>query len=164
MKDAATTCLHLLTYAEPLVRDLSDEHLSLASEGKGKTAGWLLGHLCVTGDFVRRKCGRPPLTPKDWGPRFAPGTQPSRAPEDYPTADALRAAFDGIYRDLAAFTPALSVESLAMPSPYEPGRARFATLGEFTKWIMTGHLGYHLGQLYGCRGAVNVAESREIVG
>lgn len=156
MKDAANVCLHLLSYAGPLVSDLTDEHLGLAADTNGKTAGWLIGHLCVTGDFVRRKCGRSPLTPKDWGPKFAPGTQPSRSRDDYPAIDAMRTAFDGIYRDLASTAPTLAPDLLASLSPYEPGRDRFATFGEFIKWVMTGHLGYHLGQLYGWRGSAGL--------
>ena len=156
MKDASTICLHLLSYAGPILDDLTDDHLALAAETNGKTAGWLIGHLCITGDFIRRKAGRPPLTPKDWGPRFSPGTKPSRVREDYPTMDALRTAFDAIYRDLIAAAPTLAPELLASPSPFEPGRARFATFGSFLTWIMTGHLGYHLGQLYGWRDAAGL--------
>ena len=156
MKDAATICTHLLSYARPLLADLGDEHLATPAATSGKTAGWLIGHLCVTGDFMRRKSGRPPLTPKEWGPKFGPGTQPSRAREDYPSRDALRTAFEGIYDDLIALAPTLSAETLAAPSPFEPGRARFATAGSFLTWIMTGHLGYHLGQLYGWRCATGL--------
>lgn len=158
MKDAATICRHLLTYAELTLPDLTDEHLALASETNGKTAGWILGHLCVTGDFVRRKCGRPPMTPKEWGPKFTIGSKPGLARDDYPRMDELRTAFVNIYRDLAEFTPTLSAEQLASPSPFEPGRNRFPTTGEFFQWVLTGHLGYHLGQLYGWRSAVGLRE------
>jgi hypothetical protein len=68
MKSVATACQYLVTYAEPSLSDLGDEHLALSPTADGKTAGWILGHLCVTGDYIRRKYGRPPLTPKPWGP------------------------------------------------------------------------------------------------
>ena len=151
LKDASTITLHLLSYAEPLIRDLTDDQLSLVARN-GKTAGWLIGHLCITGDFIRRKTGRPPLTPKEWGARFAPGSKPSGTPSDYPTVSELRAAFDAVYRDLAIAAPTIPDEVLAAPSPFEPGRARFPTTREFLTWIMTGHLGYHIGQLYGWHG------------
>lgn len=153
MQDASTICVHLLTYAKPLLNDLKEEHLAVAAKN-GKTAGWLVGHLCITGDFIRRKTGRPPLTPKDWGPRFAPGTTPSRSPADYPPLSELRNAFEGVYRDLADAAPTISEDILAAPSPFEPGRARFPSTREFLTWVMTGHLGYHIGQLYGWRGEV----------
>lgn len=151
MQAASSICTHLLSYADSLFVGLTDEHLSLTGDKGVKTAGWLIGHLCVTGDFLRRKIGRPPLTPKDWGPKFGPGTQPSRSRADYPDMQALRAAFSGIYMDLAAVAPSLPQELLATANPFEPARFRFATLGDFATWIMTGHLGYHLGQLSGWR-------------
>jgi hypothetical protein len=156
MNDAATICTHLLSYARPLLADLSDEHVAIPASTSGKTAGWLIGHLCVTGDFMRRKGGRPPLTPREWGPKFGPGTQPSRIRQEYPPMDDLRTAFEGIYEDLIVFAPTVLPEQLAAPSPFEPGRARFPTYGSFLTWIMSGHLGYHLGQLYGWRGAVGL--------
>lgn len=157
LHDASSITLQLLTYAEPILRDLSDERLALAATN-GKTAGWLLGHLCITGDFIRRKTGRPPLTPREWGARFAPGSTPSRVASDYPPLAELRAAFDAIYRDLAAAAPSLADDVLAAPSPFEPARARFPTTRAFLTWIMTGHLGYHIGQLYGWHG--EMARSR----
>jgi hypothetical protein len=147
MHATASICTHLLSYADTLFVDLTDEHLALTSDRGIKTAGWLIGHLCVTGDYTRRKLGRPPLTAKDWGPKFGPGTQPSRSRQDYPEMHALRAACSEIYRDLAAVAPTLPQDLLASPNPFEPSRFRFATLGDFTTWIMTGHMGYHLGQL-----------------
>jgi hypothetical protein len=156
MQTPSSITLHLLSYADALFVGLTDDHLAFTSERGVKTAGWLIGHLCVTGDYTRRKIGRPPLTPKDWGPKFGPGTHPSRARADYPDMNALRAAFYEIYRDLVTVAPTLTPELLASPNPFEPSRSRFATLGDFTTWIMTGHLGYHLGQLSGWRGAASL--------
>lgn len=158
MKDAANICRHLLTYAELTIPDLTDEHLALVSEANGKTAGWILGHLCVTGDFIRRKSGRPPLTPKEWGPKFTIGSKPSRVREEYPPMEELRTAFLRIYADLADAAPTVPRELLDGPSPFPAGAARFPTMGEFMTWILTGHLGYHLGQLYGWRSAVGLPE------
>jgi hypothetical protein len=151
MQAASSICTHLLSYADNLFVGLTDEHLAMTGDGGVKTAGWLVGHLCITGDFVRRKIGRPPLTPKDWGPRFGPGTQPSKSRSDYPDMNALKTAFYEIYRDLVTVAPTLQPELLGRPSPFEPARARFPTTGDFLTWIMTGHLGYHLGQLSGWR-------------
>ena len=158
MKEAALICRHLLTYAELTLPDLTDEHLALVSETNGKTAGWIIGHLCVTGDFLRRKSGRPPMTPREWGPKFTIGSKPSRVRDDYPAMEELRSTFMKIYRDLAECAPDLPAELLAGPTPFEPGRSRFPTMRDFMTWVLTGHLGYHLGQLYGWRSAVGLPE------
>jgi hypothetical protein len=153
MKTAAITCRHLVKYAAPSLSDLTDEHLTRASSAGGKTAGWILGHLCITGDFVRRKAGRPPFTPKEWGPKFAPGTSAPVSAADYPRMSELRETFNRIYTDLADSAPDFPAELLAGPNPFEPARPRFTTFAEFLSWIMSGHLGYHLGQLSEWRAA-----------
>ena len=155
MEEIARICAYLTKLGATLIGDLTDADLAVPSTPNGKTAGWLLGHLCVSGDFVRRKCGAPPFAPKEWGPKFAPGTQPSGASSGYPAMAELRTAFESIYGDLALMLPTMSADLLAAPSPFEGlpdgplqnARKQFPTLGAFLTWIMTGHLAYHLGQL-----------------
>ena len=147
MKNAAITCRHLVKYAAPSLSDLTDAHLARASIPGGKTAGWIVGHLCITGDFVRRKADRPPFTAKDWRTKFAPGTSAPPSAAEYPPMADLRDALNRIYTDLADAAESFPAELLSGPNPFEPAQPRFATFGEFAAWIMTGHLGYHLGQL-----------------
>lgn len=154
MQAAATQCAHLLHEYDRLLDDLEDAHLTLAAAPGGKTAGWLLGHLVITGDFGRRLCGRIPLSPKDWRIPFAPGTQPSTDPVAYPPMADLVARFRDVYADLAAHAPLTSAEVLEAPNPFEPMRPTFPTAGSFVEYLLTGHLAYHLGQLSGWREAV----------
>ncbi|HVD60289.1 MAG TPA: hypothetical protein VNC11_05395, partial [Gemmatimonadaceae bacterium] len=70
----AAQCRHLLSLAEPMLDGLRDEHTTLEPTPGNKTAGWILGHLCITGDFGRRLCGRQPINPKEWRDTFRPGT------------------------------------------------------------------------------------------
>ena len=51
MQAAARQCgFHLKVY-DRLLADLDDRHLALEPAPGLKTAGWLLGHMIVTGDF-----------------------------------------------------------------------------------------------------------------
>jgi len=147
MQAAATQGAFLLATYEPCLRGLADEHRAHEPGPGTKTAGWLLGHLVVTGDFARRLCGLPPLAPKEWRTLFAPGTQPSTEPGSYPPMGALLDRFRAVYADLSAQAPAAPPDALALPNPFEPARAAFPTAGEFAAYLLTGHLGYHLGQL-----------------
>jgi hypothetical protein len=147
MENISRSCAQLTKLGETLISDLTDSDLASPSTPDGKTAGWLLGHLCITGDFVRRKSGAAPLTPKEWGPKFTIGTKPSTVAADYPPMAELRTAFEKVYGDLVKIAPTISPEILSGPSPFEQVSDRFPTLGAFLTWIMTGHLGYHLGQL-----------------
>lgn len=160
MRAAAIQSAFLLQQYERWFQDLGDAHRAQALVPGGKTAGWLLGHLVVTGDFARRLCGLAPLAPKDWRPLFAPGTTPSPDAASYPPMAALIATCRAVYQDLAARTADAPAETLAVPNPFEPARGAFPTAADFVRYIMTGHFGYHLGQLSGWRAAAAVSDAR----
>jgi hypothetical protein len=147
MQAAAAQGAFLLSQYQRWLTGLADVHRGLEPAPGAKTAGWLVGHLVITGDFARKLCGRPPLAPKEWRPLFSPGTTPRRDVAAYPPMADLVAAFHAVYRDLFASAPAASMETLALPNPYEPARGAFPTAGSFVVYILTGHLGFHLGQL-----------------
>ena len=156
MHSSVMQCRHLLTLSDSIFAGLDDGHLALEPQAGTKTAGWLIGHLAVTGDFARRLCGRQPLCPKDWRTKFNPETQPSAQRDDYPTMAELRTAFRAVYDDLcdAAFT--VEDAKLDVLNPYEPGRVAFPTAGDFVEWMLAGHLAYHLGQLTAWRTAAGL--------
>ncbi|HEX7023688.1 MAG TPA: DinB family protein, partial [Gemmatimonadales bacterium] len=84
MQAAAQQGSFLLAQHAGWLADLEDQHLACEPIPGAKTAGWLLGHLVVTGDFARRLCGLGPIAPKAWRPLFAPGTSPSHDAGVYP--------------------------------------------------------------------------------
>jgi hypothetical protein len=147
MRAAAEQCAFLLEQYGWCLAGLEDRHRALEPTPGAKTAGWLVGHLVVTGDFGRRLCTLKPLAPKEWRPLFSPGTQPSRDAAIYPPMKAMVDAFRSIYEGLVADAPAAPAEALAAPNPFEPARAGFPTAGSFAAYLLTGHLGFHLGQL-----------------
>ncbi|HSE52338.1 MAG TPA: DinB family protein [Gemmatimonadales bacterium] len=159
MQAAAAQGAFLLSQYERWLTGLADVHRGLEPTPGVKTAGWLVGHLVITGDFARKLCGRPALVPKEWRALFSPGTTPARDGGAYPPMQDLVDAFHAVYRDLIAGAPAASLDTLAMPNPYEPARGAFPTAGSFVVYILTGHLGYHLGQLSMWRAAASDADA-----
>jgi hypothetical protein len=141
----ADQCKFMMWTAEPMLEGLSDEHLNLEPTPGNKTAGWLLGHLCITGDFARRLCGRKGISPAEWRSIFRPGT--TSAMDNYPPMADLCRNFREIYSDLCDAVMTADETTLSAPNPFEPARAAFPTGREFVPYIMTGHLGYHLAQL-----------------
>ena len=125
-----------------------------------KTAGWLIGHLAVTGDFARHLCGARPLCPREWRGLFNPGSQPSFDPADYPPMSALCETFRAVYRDLCTLVPDVEPTLLSRPNPYEPARADFPRAEDFVAYLISGHLAYHLGQLVGWCAAAGVRRIR----
>lgn len=127
--------------------DLNDNHLALEPIAGLKTAGWLVGHLSVTGDFGRRICGLTPMCPKEWRTLFNPGTFPSLDRSIYPPMAALCETVANVYRDFFASAPEAPEDVIALPNPYTPALTAFPTAGDFAAYLMTGHLAHHLGQL-----------------
>jgi hypothetical protein len=150
---------HLKVY-ERWFADLGDQHLALEPAPGLKTAGWLLGHMIVTGDYARRLCGLPPLAPKAWRPLFSPGTAPSLDAGTYPPMRELIDTFRSVYGDLIANGPTASPEALESTNPYEHARQTFPTAGDFAAYLLTGHLAYHLGQLSMWRAAAAATDPR----
>lgn len=158
---AASACAYLASECRALSADLRDEHAALAPHPHAKTAGWLLGHLAVSGDFLRSRFGRPSLAPREWRGRFAPGTQVSLVPADYPPMDQLRTICLAVYDDLAIAAPGTTTDQLELPNPVEFARAAFPFVGGFAVHLMTSHFGYHLGQLSGWRVAAGLPARAE---
>ena len=157
MQSSVMQCRHLLKLSDSILAGLDDSHLSIEPQSGTKTAGWLIGHLAVTGDFARRLCGHtPPLCPKEWRAKFNPGTQPSSEQGDYPPFEELRSAFRTVYEDLCDAAMAVDQTKLSIENPYEPGRASFPTAADFVHWMLSGHLAYHLGQLGAWRTAAGL--------
>lgn len=137
----------ILAGGQRWIRDFTDEHRAREPKAGTKTAGWLVGHLSVTGDFGRKICGLTPICSKEWRAMFNPGSQPSLDVATYPPMDELRDTMRRVYEDLFANGPLASAELLAMPNPYTPALKYFETAGEFAAYLMTGHLGHHMGQV-----------------
>jgi hypothetical protein len=153
-------CRHLLKSAERILDGLDDSHRAIEPQPGTKTAGWLVGHLAVTGDFARRLYGRPPICPVEWRTAFNPGSQPSGDVNAYPPMATLAATFREVYTDLTTAASETDPASLTTENPFAPARVAFPTAGEFLAYLMTGHLAYHLGQLAAWRAAAGLGRLR----
>ena len=89
MQAAAAQGAFLLSQYQRWLTGLADVHRGLEPAPGVKTAGWLVGHLVITGDFARKLCGLPPMAPKEWRPLFSPGTSPGRDVGAYPPMEDL---------------------------------------------------------------------------
>jgi hypothetical protein len=153
MRAPIAQCRALLRQADSIVRGLDDSHRAMEPQPGMKTAGWLIGHLAVTGDYARKICGRPPICPKDWRAKFNPGTMPSHDAATYAPLTELTGTMHRVYSELMDAAASLDATALAAPNPFTPAIADFATTGEFVAYMLTGHFAYHLGQLHAWRAA-----------
>ena len=156
MKQPVDQSRFLLTQAERALSGLDDDHRAIEPMPGAKTAGWLIGHLAVTGDFARRLLGRKPICPKEWRAAFNPGTTPSTDASQYPPMADLCSALRAVYTDLSEAALTADAQTLAAENPFEPTRATFPTAGVFVAYLLTGHLAYHVGQLVAWRAAAGL--------
>src|SRR3989442_406242 len=138
MNATLAQCRYLLSLAEPILDGLDDCHRALEPQPGAKTAGWLIGHLAVSGDFARRLYGRPPLCPAHWRAAFNPGSQPSRDASDYPPMATLRDTFREVYADLCAAASEADPPSLTSINPFAPARIAFPTAAVFLSYPFPG--------------------------
>jgi hypothetical protein len=68
----------------------------------------------------------------------------------------LCAAFRAVYADLCDSVPDVDPQLLSQQNPYAPAQGAFPTSGDFVAYLLTGHLGYHLGQLVTWRAAAGL--------
>jgi DinB superfamily len=160
MNPSLVQCRYLLSVAELVFANLDDSHRALEPRPGMKTAGWLVGHLAVSGDFARVLCGRAALCPPGWRPLFNPGSEPSGDPNVYPAMAALCDAFRLVYADLLVATVEVDPSALSVANPFPPARAGFPTSGDFVAYLMSSHLAYHLGQLVAWRNAAGFRRPR----
>ena len=102
------------------------------------------------------------MCPKEWRAAFNPGSRPSANENAYPSMEVLRQLARAVYADLCDAALAAAPESLAIPNPYEPARKDMPTADSFVRYLMTGHLAYHLGQLTEWRAAAGLPPRRQI--
>ena len=87
---------------------------------------------------------------------FNPGTQPSHDASQYPPMAELIDTVRRVYTDLRDAASQLDDAALAAPNPFPPSGRELKTAAEFIGYLLTGHLGYHLGQLQAWRAAAGV--------
>src|SRR5262249_31348892 len=138
MDTSVAQCRYLLSLADRFFGGLDDSHRALEPQPATNTAGWLVGHLAVTGDFARRLCGRAALCPQDCPRAFNPGSEPSARPKDYAAMRTLCQTFREVSADLCAAAVEAKPESIEVPTPYAPARAAFPTAGAFVAYLLTG--------------------------
>lgn len=162
MEANVAQCIYLLSSAEQIFFGLEDVHLALEPQPGTKTAGWLVGHLAVTGDFARRLCGRSPLCPIEWRSHFNPGTRPAFQRVEYPPMAELCDAVRTVYADLCGAAVTVDPTMLAAENGYAPTRTAFPRAGDFVAYLLSPHLAYHLGQLVAWRAAAGLAISSTV--
>jgi len=163
MRESVAQCRFFSAVLAEAVVGLDDSHRAILPQPGAKTAGWILGHLAVTGDFARKLCGRQPACPKEWRAKYNPGSTPSTDPADYPPMAELVGKVREIYADLCDAALNVDPATLEIPNPFVPARPAYPTARDFVPHMLAGHLAYHTGQLVGWRAAAGLGRIKDLV-
>jgi hypothetical protein len=137
----------LMQYARMLVADIPDERLAEQPLPGVNHPAWVLGHLAFSTDVAAGLLGAAKALPPEWAPLFGPGSKPSAARGAYPPGHellgALERGFERVRQQAADATP----EQLAQPTTNPRMKDALPTVKDLVAFLLTAHLGVHLGQL-----------------
>ena len=137
----------LIEYCRMLVDDIADERLAEQPVAGVNHPAWILGHLALTADGVGEMFGGQKTLPAEWRTLFGQGSKPSSVRSDYPLKRELLGAFEECHQRLRDQVAAAGPEVFSQPPTNPRAREAFPTLKELAAFILTGHIGVHLGQL-----------------
>jgi DinB superfamily len=139
--------LFLMQYCRMLVGDIADERMAEQPLPGVNHPAWVLGHLAFSADRARGLLGAEKELPAEWTRQFGPGSKPSASRSDYPPKDELLRAVEKGFERLRQQATAATPEQLAQPTTNPYTKDALPTVKEGVAFLLTGHLGVHLGQL-----------------
>lgn len=136
----------LLQYCRMLTGDIADGRFAEQPLPGVNHPAWIIGHLALTGDSAVRLLGGEKSLDESWKGLFGGGSQPSSSRGDYPAKEELLRILEERYEQVRRLASEATPESLARPNPTSL-RQGLPTVGDAVSFLLTGHLGLHLGQL-----------------
>ena len=145
-----------LGYADMLVKDLSNEQMSVQPGGVINHPAWSLGHLVVASDHLGEMLGLESTLPESWDETFKTGGEPSGDGSDYPSKEEILDALKDQHIRNTEAVENFDTSRFAEPHPNEARRKYFPTLGDQIIFLMTSHEMDHLGQIAAWRRAMGL--------
>src|SRR4051794_19585865 len=139
--------LFLMRYCGLLVGDVADERMADQPVPGVNHPAWVLGHLAYSADGGVALAGGEKSLPAEWTSHYGPGSKVSPARGDYPPRDDLLAAAEQGFERLRGVAAAAGADRLAQPNANPRMKDALPTAGDVVAFLLTGHLGVHLGQL-----------------
>jgi hypothetical protein len=137
----------LVRYCRTLLADIPDERMAEQPVAGVNHPAWILGHLALTADGTLEKLGGQKALPPAWATLFGSGSKPSASRGDYPSRDDLVRAVEQGYQHLRQKAATADAEQLSRPTTHPRVKEALPTLKEMVAFLLTGHMGVHLGQL-----------------
>jgi hypothetical protein len=149
--------LFLMQHCRILVEDIGEERMTEQAHAGVNHPAWIPGHLAWAADGALAMLGAPTVLPADWKTLFASGTKPSPARATYPSKDELLRAVEEGYLQARQKATTVVPEQLARPTTHPRAKETLPTCKEMVTFLLTGHMGVHLGQLSSWRRMIGLA-------
>jgi hypothetical protein len=137
----------LVKYCHLLTADIAEERMAEQPMPGVNHPAWILGHLAVSAEMIVNRLGGDKFLPEKWGDLFKPGSSPCTVRGNYPCKAELLKGLEDAFARARETACGASEEALATPTPNPRMQQGLPTLGDVAAFILTGHLGVHLGQL-----------------
>jgi hypothetical protein len=147
LQSAITSNQLLMRYGRALVSDVADDRMAEQPLAGVYHPAWILGHLAFSADSGAALTGNEKLLPREWEGLFGAGSKVSSVRGDYAPKDELLRAFEQSYERLRRLATEATTETLTKPSPSARMRDNLPIVQDGIVFLLTGHLGVHLGQL-----------------
>lgn len=147
LDDAIRVNRFLMHYCRTMLADIPDERMTQQPAAGVNHPAWVLGHLAWAADGALEKLGTPRALPPEWTTLFGAGSKPSASRAGYPPKDELLRAVEQRYEQFRQAVAAATPEQLARPTTSPRAKEALPTAREMFNFLLTGHMGIHLGQL-----------------
>lgn len=137
----------LLGLAEQLTADISDADLAAQPIAGTNHPAWILGHLAFAADGLIGLLGGEKQTDAAWTTKYGRDSKISGERADYASRDELLRVFRETHGRARELASTADPERMKRANPNARMRDRLPTIGEMCAFLLTGHLGFHLGQL-----------------
>jgi hypothetical protein len=147
LETASHVNVFLVQYCWTLVMDVADMRLAEQPVALVNHPDWILGHLALTAEIALEKLGGAKVLAAEWSTLFGAGSKPSTSRSDYPPKDELLQALEQSCQRLRQQATSAAPELLARPTTNPRAKEALPTLKEMVAFVLTGHMGVHVGQL-----------------
>lgn len=137
----------MLGYCQMLVGDIPDERFTEQPLPGVNHPAWILGHLAYSADGCTALLGGQKLLSAEWVKKFGPKSQLTAVRSDYPTKEELLATLERTFDKARKLAAEATPERLAAAHSNPAFAQAMPTVADLCSFLLTGHLGVHLGQL-----------------
>jgi hypothetical protein len=156
LQSAIQVNLFFIQHCRRQVADIADERMAEQPVAGVNHPAWILGHLAWTADRALEMLGESETLPAEWASLFGRGSVPSSSRDAYASKDELLRAVDAGYQQLRQRAASAIPEQLSRPTTNPLMKETLPTLKELIAFVLSGHMGMHLGQLSSWRRVIGL--------